>query len=117
MSNDFRGFEQAFGREVPYTLKALFDNLELLAGAPLRIVLPGKPFVVEIQYFLGITDLRAEDLACQRFAFAVNSDGCDMLVDLNGPDLPVLQREAGEVDQLDFTLAEFLTSAKRSTAG
>lgn len=111
MENDYRSFEEAYGRSVPAALKALYDDRELLARVPLQLVLPGKPFAVDVQYYRRITDLVADDVACQRFAFAVNSDGWDMLVDLNGPDLPVWQREAGDIDRLDFTLVEFLAAA------
>jgi len=112
MVSDCRAFEEAYGREMPPALKALYDDGELLSGVPLRIVLPGRQWVVEIQYFRRATQLVAEDVARQRFAFAVNSDGFDMLVDLNEPDLPVLQREFGDVDHLDFTLVEFLAAAR-----
>lgn len=117
MTNDFLAFEQSYGRAVPPALKALFDDRELLASAPHCIVLPGKPFVVEVQYYRGIADLFVADVSCQRFAFAVNWDGHDMLVDLTERDLPVLQREFGEVDRLDFTLVEFLAAATRPTIG
>lgn len=112
MADEFRAFEQAYGCTIPVALKSLYEDRELLARAPRRIVVPGKPFAVVIQYYRHLTDyLVAEDVARHWFAFAVNDDGWDMLVDLTGPDLPVLQREAGEVDPLDFTLAEFLAAA------
>ena len=111
MANDFRPFERAYGREVPRALKVLYDDSALLAKVPQRIVLSGRPFVAEVQYYRGIAELVAEDVASQRFAFAVNSDGHDMLVDLTEQDLPVLQREFGKVDRLDFTHTEFLAAA------
>src|SRR4051812_39556670 len=97
---------------MPAALKALYDDRELLASAPLRIALAGKPFVVEIQYFRRIGEIVAEDVTRQRFTFAVSSDGFDMLVELNERDLPVWQREYGDVDCLDFTLVEFLAAAR-----
>ena len=115
MVSDCRAFEEAYGREVPPTLKAMYDDRELLSDIPLRIVLPGQQFVVEIQYFRSVTELVPEDVALQRFAFAVSSDGFDMLVELSEPDLPVLQREFGDVDHLDFTLVEFLAAARLRT--
>jgi hypothetical protein len=117
MADDSRAFVEAYGRVVPPALKALYDDRELLASAPHRIALPGKPFAVEVQYYREVTDLIAEDVAGQRFAFAVDWDGWDMLVDLNGPDLPVLRREAGEIDRLEFTLVEFLAAATRPAIG
>ncbi|HUR52532.1 MAG TPA: hypothetical protein VMZ71_00235 [Gemmataceae bacterium] len=117
MAGDSRAFVEAYGRAMPPALKALYDNRELLASAPHRVPLPRKAGAVEVQYYRVDTGLIAEDVAGELFAFAVDWDGWDMLVDLNGPGLPVLRREAGEIDRLDFTLVEFLAAATRPTVG
>ena len=57
MADDFKIFEQAYGRPMPPALSALFADRELMASAPHRIVLPGKPFPVEIQYYRRSSDL------------------------------------------------------------
>jgi hypothetical protein len=111
VADDLSAFEPAYGREPPPALRDLLADQSLRAATPCRLTLHRKPFVVEVQYYRGVVGQLAADIAAQRFAFAVNWDGHDMLVDLGGPDLPVLQREYGEIDALDFTLAELLAAA------
>lgn len=105
---NYSAFEIAYRRKIPSPLKALYENNELLKMAPVLSKFPDKPFVVEIQYFLTITKLVEQDIEHHRFTFAVNFDGLDMLVDLTEDDLPILQRENGDVDYIGVTLVELL---------
>lgn len=110
---NYRAFEIAYARDVPMPLKALYENRYLFGLAPIRTTFPNKPFVVEIQYFRPINELNQQDVKRSRFAFAVNSDGFDMLVDLTEDDLPILQREYEAVDRIGLTLVDLLAALHR----
>jgi len=110
MSCDYSAFERAYGREIPLPLMTLYENQNLARIAPVRFTFRDKPFVVEIQYFRAITDLVEQDVREDRFAFAVNTDGYDVLVDLTKKSLPILQREHGTADSIGVTLIELLAA-------
>lgn len=110
---DYLAFERAYGQEMPPPLKALYENHKLVQVAPVCFVSPGKAFAAEIQHSKAIDDTVEKDVKAGRFCFAVNSDGCDMLVDLTAQDLPILQRENGETEYIGVTLMELLAATYR----
>lgn len=109
--HEYSAFETAYAREVPPLLKALYANRALLESAPVRLTLRNKPFVLEIQYFRSIDEIDQRNVRRNWFAFAVNTDGRDMLVDLADVELPILQDESGQVDCIQVTLAELLVAS------
>ncbi len=107
MREGLTGFESAFGRKPPQQLIKLFDET-VVRSAPLRFVFIKRSWVIEIQYFLTVEDAKPIDIENDRFAFAANTDGSELLLDLVSDGLPVLQREHGDIDTLGLDLSELL---------
>ena len=65
--------------------------------------------LVEIQYLLDVDDAEniREDLGM--IAFAVNSDGHNLLVDPFDPTLSIHQEEFGDVDCIDLSVKEIIS--------
>lgn len=107
MSGDIGAFQTRFGRTPPAGLR------KLLADASLRALLPARAelsdtLVVEIQYFLDIDDHNNWRPEQWWVAFAVNTDGCTLLVDLQSEDEQVLQDEEGNVEAIGVALVDLL---------
>lgn len=98
---------------MPPSIKALLEDRDLLASAPHWFALPGKRFIIEVQYYVDAEKQSSEDVSQQRFVFAITTEGSEMLVDLHDPDLNVFQRELGEVDLLGFNITDFLAAAAK----
>jgi hypothetical protein len=85
---------------------------DLKAQLPLRFILRRRPFNIEIQYFLDITNAENSDVASGLFKFAVTTDGFDLLVNTNSQDLEVLQDEFGFIDSLGISFMELVEADK-----
>ena len=103
-------FEGLFGKEVPSGIVKLFEKHNRGKNTAVIYKFSKKCFVVEVQCFLCLKDLKDCDIQEQLFAFAVTTDGGELLIDLKEPSFPILQREYGDIDQIDVSLSELLDS-------
>lgn len=111
MNVDFKQFERLYGKSVPDVLARFYKNVLVRKGGPLRFELPERGWVIEVQYFLNLDEQNNVDVEHSRFAFAVNSDGHEMLIDLSNENLPILQREYDDLDTINVTVGELLRSS------
>ena len=104
MNLDREEFRRTFGREVPSRVLKLFE-----IETPVRFECSDKPFVVEVQYFTLSKGIKGGD-SDDRFVFAVNTDGRDMLIDINDFGLSILQREHEAIDHIGVSVDELLNA-------
>lgn len=87
------------------------EILELLKiDTPVRFEFSDKRFVVEVQYFSLSKSVKEVDLEDGRFVFAVNTDGRDMLIDINDLGLSILQREGEVIDHIGVSVDDLLNA-------
>lgn len=100
---DVKKFEAIYGCAAPA------DLIELCKmRCPVRFELDDRPFVVEVQYFLSIERQAAINIEKTLYAFAVSTDGNDLLIDLRDENFLILQDELGDIDSIGVTLGRLL---------
>lgn len=93
--------------------QCFMDNLEKIfklqkIRCPVKLHLPEKCFIVEIQYFLEIEEAILKEGVVDLIAFAISADGHELLVHPHENSGTVLQREFGDIDSIDATLEDLL---------
>ena len=73
-----------------------------------------EQFILEIQYELDFNDQKNYVSNNQYLKFAVNSDGYELLVDLQSVELDILQKENEDVDYLELTVGDLLEAKRYS---
>jgi hypothetical protein len=114
MSNYIENFESYFGFPPPAALLNIFTNNSLMNSLPAGFRFRHVGFPLEIQYLLDISDPKHYDVDHRRLSFAVNTDGFELLVDLNTKDLEILQNEYGDIDNIGITLNDLLNAERYS---
>ena len=110
MKFELNEFKATFGRSCPPLLVQLLREPIFLHGA-VGFEIPGR-LVAEIQYLLTLSDAKKTDIDGGMFAFAVNTDGDELLVDLSDDTLAIYQREFDEIDTIGMTITDLLNSQK-----
>ncbi len=105
-----------FGCEPASSLVEFLANDTIRTSMPATFLLPNAQFNLEIQYLLKLEDPGNYRLVDRRFAFAVTTDGHDLLVGVDDPALEVFQDEFGDIDTLGVYVSD-LAVAKRSRLG
>ncbi|MCH1926113.1 hypothetical protein L9G74_13785 [Shewanella sp. C32] len=108
--HELHEFKATFGRSCPPLLVQLLRDPIFLHGA-VGFEIPGR-LVAEIQYLLTLSDAKKADIDAGMFAFAVNTDGDELLVDLSDETLAIYQREFDEIDTIGMTITDLLNSQK-----
>jgi hypothetical protein len=99
---DVKIFEAMYGCAAPV------DLIELCKmRCPVRFELDDR-LVVEVQYFLSIERQAAINIEKTFYAFAVSTDGHDLLIDLRDENLLILQDEHGHIETIGVTLGRLL---------
>jgi len=99
---DVKEFEAIYGCAAPA------DLIELCKmRCPVRFELDDGP-VVEVQYFLSIERQAAKKIEKPFYAFAVSTDGNDLLIDLRDESFVILQDEFGDIYSIGITLGSLL---------
>jgi hypothetical protein len=84
------------------------DLIELCKmRCPVRFELEDR-LVVEVQSFLSIERQAAINIEKNFYAFAVSTDGHDLLIDLRDENFLILQDELGDIDSIGVTLGSLL---------
>ncbi len=105
MEIDKEKFETLYGCSFPKGLGELYK-----LPCPIRFEFLNKPFIEEIQYFLGADNIEPLDVQALLFPFAINTDGHELILDLSKSELPVMQREFGDIDGVDTNLNDLLNA-------
>lgn len=108
MSIEFKTFESRFGFSPPAALVEFLGKLSTWKSFPLVFRFSHLPFILEIQYLLSLGDEQNYDVERKRMAFAVNSDGATLLVDLGTERLDILQEDFGYCDTLGLSVQYLL---------
>jgi hypothetical protein len=99
---DVKKFEAIYGCAAPA------DLIELCKiRCPVRFELDDR-VVVEVQYFLSIERQARINVEKAFYAFAVSTDGHDLLIDLRDENCLILQDEIGDIDSIGITLARLM---------
>lgn len=109
---DIKNFENRVGIKVPESIINIIMNDSLKEQMPLRLRMKNHSFLLELQYFLDITNLDNFDSSTNRIKFAVTTDGFELLVDLNTESLNILQDEFGDVDSLGVSFNDLVEAEK-----
>ncbi|CCO44547.1 hypothetical protein VIBNISOn1_1160055 [Vibrio nigripulchritudo SOn1] len=105
-------FKSEFGFDMPRSMLD-FITLDLFdKSRPLRFVFRENSFILEIQYFLDISEAQNYDVANKRLKFAVTTDGFDLWVDFNSEDILVFQEEFGDIEEIGVSLEEIVVARK-----
>ncbi len=107
-NEECKKFEAAFGFPLPTALIQFLSANSFPAVFGFSHV----QFVLEIQYLLNIRDPRNQDLKNKRLAFAVTTDGYDLLVDFGTDELRIMQMENEDIDFVGLTINDLLTSTR-----
>ena len=114
MKFDSDAFKENLGITVPLELANLYTREPFSSSMPVELQFDDEGPILEIQFLLRMGDSENYDKEKNRFTFAVNSDGNELLVDLNTKSLEILQRECGEVECIELTLKDLLEAEKFS---
>jgi hypothetical protein len=109
-ADDGKQFEIAFGFPPPIALVRLLGGDNLRRSLPIEFRFSHVPFVLQIQYLRNLVDQSNYDVKNKRLAFAVTTDGFDLVVDLTTDELRIMQSEFGGVDYLGITISNLLTA-------
>ena len=114
LPTDKEVFEAYFRFPPPQVLLDLHADESLAAALPVGFKLSDVDYVLELQYLLGLQDPQNYDVDRNRVAFAVTTDGAELLADLNSRELEIFQREDGDVDTIGATVADLLKAERYS---
>ncbi|WP_020413263.1 hypothetical protein [Microbulbifer variabilis] len=90
----------------------IYEKLDELrkSHCPVRYEFEDRPLVLEIQYYLNSADQSPGDAESGFFVFAVNTDGFDMVLDIESGSEEIFQREFDDVDSIGLTLSDLMVS-------
>jgi hypothetical protein len=111
-SRERETFEQNFGIPVPPALGRLLGDDSLRATLPVGYRFAHVSFALEIQYMLSLEEAKNYDVDNKRLAFAVSTDGHELLVDLSDQELRMMQNEFGDVDYIGITIQDLLDGSR-----
>jgi hypothetical protein len=111
VANDF---EIKHGLKIPRTIVELVCDDGLKNRMPLKFNLADRPFGIEIQYFLDLSNQKFIDSENGLVRFAVTTDGFDLLVNVMSESLEVLQEEFGSIDSLGISFRELVSANKEN---
>ena len=100
---DKNRFYTLYKKELPKQLEVFFQNP---IPIPLSFSFKDKPFILEIQEFLNLDNVKESDIKNQLLPFAINSDGFKIYVDLKDKNLALLQEEYGDIDSICIGVEE-----------
>jgi hypothetical protein len=109
---DIEYFESMVQSRFPPALLAFLSDEVLVESFPVQFRFTHVPFIVELQFLLSLRDPANYDRKSNRLRFAKNSDGYDLLVDLSSPNLPILQDEFGDVDDIGVSIVDLLNAER-----
>jgi len=114
MSIETQNFESHFGFSLPQIIIDLFTDNEIKRQMPTRFRFNHVAYVLELQYFLDITNSENYDIENGKCRFAVTTDGFELLVDLNSEKLEIFQDEFGDIDSLGISVKDLIEAEKES---
>lgn len=112
-NSEFNAFESHFGISPPHTLLTLLSDDVLRRITPVAFDFKHVAFVLEIQHWLDIADPTNLDVANQRVAFAVTTDGFRIHANLANSALDIVQEEFGGFDNIGVTIYDLLIAERR----
>jgi len=107
-------FQKKMGLPIPAGLEKLYTIKSIVESMPLGFRFSNVGFVLEVQYLLAMSDSKNYDIKNLRFTFAVNTDGHELIVDLNTDTLEILQSEYGDVDSIGVNVNDLLMAERYS---
>lgn len=107
-------FEALLGTPVPPELTSLYTEKSLYESMPLGFRFSHVGFILELQYLLDMSDTKNYDIENKRFSFAVNTDGYELLIDLNNDHIEIYQCEYGDIDSIGLIISDLLEAEKYS---
>lgn len=91
----------------------LLNDSDLRKITPVAFDFKHVAFVLEIQYWLDVTDATNLDVVNQRVAFAVTTDGFRIHVSLANSALEIVHEELGDFDNIGVTIHDLLIAERR----
>lgn len=105
----YENFRLKFGGSPPSPLLEFLSNDLVRGSMPARFQTKNFDFVVEIQYLLDIDAAANFRPARNQVAFAVTTDGHDLLVSVDDETCEILQDEFGDVDSIGVSVSDLLS--------
>lgn len=96
-------FAKAYKCQVPEEIEKLYK-----IKSPARFKFDNKPFIIEIQYYLGTESILDKYSNESLYLFAINTDGSELFADLSAKNIPILQKEFQDIESIGVTLSELL---------
>jgi len=110
MTLEAKTFESHFGFSFPQNLLEFLKYVISREHMPIKLSFHDNSPIVELQYFLDISNPDNYDIEKRRIKLAVTTDGFELWVDLNSENLDILQDEHGEFDHLGLSITDFANS-------
>lgn len=105
----YDNFRSEFGGSPPSPLLEFLSS-ELVRGSmPARFQADNAEFVVEIQYLLDIDAAANFRPDRRQVAFAVTTDGHDLLVSVDDETCEILQDEFGDVESIGVSISDLIS--------
>jgi hypothetical protein len=106
-------FHAHFGVSPPAALVTLLGDDGLREITPVEFCFAHVAFGLQVQCWLDITDATHFDVANQRVAFAVTTDGFTIYASLANKALNIIQDEFGDSDYIGITIYDLLAAERR----
>lgn len=97
---------------IPDELSGFVEDLKSKGLCPIGFRFKNFRFIYELQHLLNISDSANHHSERHLLAFAVNTDGCEQLVDVSDEKLTIFQREGDDIDTFGLTLFDLFTAER-----
>jgi hypothetical protein len=100
--------QQKFDGEKPKAMMEFLDRFGTKGELPAAFLSQEGEFLLSIQYLFEDCWSKNFDQSNNLLRFGVNTDGWDLLVNVDDDQLVILQDEMGDIDSIDITIFDLL---------
>ncbi|GGB22075.1 hypothetical protein [Agarivorans gilvus] len=100
--------QQQFDGEKPQAMVEFLNRFELEGELPVSFLSEEGVFLLSIQYLIEDCWNNSFDHERKLLRFGVNTDGWDLLINIDDDQLDILQDEMGDIDSIDITIFDLL---------
>jgi hypothetical protein len=100
--------QQKFDGEKPKAMMEFLDRFGTKGELPAAFLSQEGEFLLSIQYLFKDCWSKNFDQSNNLLRFGVNTDGWDLLVNVDDDQLVILQDEMGDIDSIDITIFDLL---------